>query len=83
MSLDNYADIIVLVMTVIGLLLSFFKYIDVPKKGYLFLTIFFLSGFFSDYYWTIFSLVMAESPNVSPIIAYLGWNIGYVFLFLF
>ena len=83
MSLDNYADIIVLVMTVIGLLLSFFKYIDVPKKGYLFLTIFFLSGFFSDYYWTIFSLVMAESPNVSPIIAYLGWNIGYVFLFFF
>lgn len=82
MIFDNAIDILTLIATIIGLLACLFKYIKVPKRGYLFLVIYFLFRFFSDYYWTIYTLVMHSYPDVSEFVAYLGWNVGYVFLLL-
>lgn len=80
--IDNIENCIRLFATILGLLSCLFKYIKVPRRSYLFLIIFFLSSFSSEYYWTIYTLVMHTSPDVSELLAYSGWNIGYVFLFL-
>ncbi len=82
MILSDFENIIALFGTVVGLLLCLFKYIESPKRGYLYLIIFFLAHFFSDYYWTVYRLVMHSDPEVSGLVAYLGWNTGYIFLFL-
>ncbi len=82
MTFEDFENLFTLFCTIVGLLGSVFKYIEHPKRGYLFLVIFFLAHFFSDYYWAIYVLIMRSYPNVSEFTVYLGWNIGYVFLFL-
>jgi heme A synthase len=82
MTIEDFENIFSLVCTVIGLLYCLFKYIELPKRGYLYLVIFFLSHFLSDYYWTVYTLIMKDNPEVSEFTAYLGWNIAYVILFL-
>ncbi len=79
---ENIENCIRLFATILGLLSCLFKYIRVPRRSYLFLIIFFLCSFSSEYYWTIYTLVMHASPDVSELLAYSGWNIGYVFLSL-
>ncbi len=70
-----------MLLSVIAALLGcLFRYIDVPKRGYLYMCICFLAFFLSDYYWTVYSLVMRSDPNVSEFVAYFGWNIGYLVL---
>ncbi len=71
-----------LLAAILGLLGCLFQYIRTPKRGYLLLIVFFLSNYLSDYYWTIYSLVMRSHPTVSEFLAYLGWNIGYLVLML-
>ncbi len=80
MILDDFENMLTLLATVVGLLSCLFKYIKAPKRGYLFLIVFFLSNFLSDYYWTIYSLVMNDYPEVSEFLAYFGWNVGYLVL---
>lgn len=82
MTFEDFENIFTLVCTIVGLLFCLFKYIERPKKRYLYLVAFFLGHFFSDYYWGIYVLTMHTYPNVSEYVAYLGWNIAYVFLFL-
>ena len=82
MVFENFENILTLLCTVVGLLLCLFKYIEVPKRGYLYLIVFFLAHFFADYYWTIYTIVMQLRPEVSELVAYFGWNVGYIFLFL-
>ena len=82
MLFENIINIFTLIATVIGVLGCLFKYIKSPKRGYLYLIVFFLSSFLSDYYWTIYTLVMNTYPEVSEFLAYLGWNVAYVFLML-
>lgn len=82
MLFENIINIFTLIATIVGLLGCLFKYIKSPKRGYLYLIVFFLSSFFSDYYWTIYTLVMNSYPEVSEFLAYLGWNVEYVFLML-
>lgn len=82
MIFDDFENILALFVTIVGLLSCLFKYIEIPRRGYLYLVVFFLSSFFSDYYWTIYTLVMHYNPNVSEFLAYLGWSVGYVFLLL-
>ena len=81
MTFDDFENLFTLFCAVVGLLFCLFKYIELPKRRYLYLIIFFLAHFFSDYYWTIYVLIMHSSPNVSGFMAYLGWNIAYLFLF--
>ena len=82
MTFESFESIFTLFCTIVGLLGCLFKYIEVPKRTYLFLVIYFLAHFLSDYYWTIYVLVLDSCPTVSSFAANLGWNVGYVFLFL-
>ena len=82
MSFQLFEDIFSLLCTIMGLLFCIFRYTENPKRVYRYLIVFFLANFLSEYYWTIYELVMRDYPDVSMFMAYLGWNIGYVFLFL-
>ncbi|MBP5162553.1 MAG: HD domain-containing protein [Spirochaetales bacterium] len=82
MSFENLENIVSLLCTIAGLLYCVFKYIDRPERGYRHLIAFFLANFLSEYYWTIYQLVMGSYPDVSEFVAYMGWNVGYLFLFL-
>ncbi|MBQ7565612.1 MAG: HD domain-containing protein [Oscillospiraceae bacterium] len=82
MLFENILNVATLLATIVGLLACLFRYIKSPKRGYLYLTGFFLASFLSDYYWTIYMLVMGSYPDVSELLAYLGWNVAYVFLLL-
>ena len=80
MTLDDFENVITLAATCLGLLGVLFKYIKSPKRWYLLLITFFLANFLSDYYWTVYSLVMNTYPEVSEFLAYFGWNVGYLLL---
>lgn len=82
MILDDFENVLTLLAAILGLLGCLFKYIKTPRRGYLLLMMFFLANYLSDYYWTIYSLVMRSYPEVSEFLAYLGWNIGYLILLL-
>ncbi|MCR5301230.1 MAG: response regulator, partial [Lachnospiraceae bacterium] len=75
-------NIIMLLSVVAALLICLFRFIDVPRRGFLLLCVYFLAHILSDYYWTVYSLVMYNYPNVSEVIAYFGWNLGYVVLLI-
>lgn len=80
MVIEDFENICLLLSTIVGLLYCIFKYIETPGRGYRCLVVFFLANFLSEYYWTTYELVMRSYPDVSVFAAYLGWNIGYVFL---
>ncbi len=82
MTIDDFENVLTLLATILGLLGCLFNYIKAPKRGYFLLIVFFLSNYLSDYYWTIYSLVMRSYPTVSEFLAYFGWNIGYLVLLL-
>ena len=82
MSFQTFEDIFSLLCTIVGLLYCIFRYIETPRNVYRCLLVFFLANFLSEYYWTIYELVMQSYPDVSMFVAYLGWNVGYVLLFL-
>ena len=82
MLFENIINVFTLIATVLGLLGCLFKYIKSPRRGYLYLIIFFLFSFLSDYYWTIYTLVMGDYPEISEFLAYIGWNVAYVILML-
>lgn len=82
MTFENLENIISLLCTIVGLLYCVFKHIETPRRGYRFIIAFFLANFLSEYYWTIYELVMRSYPNVSEFAAYLGWNVGYLALLL-
>ncbi len=82
MNIDTIENLVMLLAAVVGLLSCLFHYIDKPKRGWLYLTIFFLMHLLSDYYWTVYTIVMQDDPAVSAFMAYLGWNVGYLLLLL-
>ncbi|MBP5607654.1 MAG: response regulator [Lachnospiraceae bacterium] len=82
MNIESFVNVFTLVAAVIGLLISLFKYIEYPKRGWLYMSVFFLADILSDYYWTTYMLVMHDSPDVSEIMAYFGWNIAFLILFI-
>ena len=82
MTFADLESVFALFCTIVGLLCCLFKYIEVPRRGCLYLIIFFLTHFLSDYYWTIYSLATRSDPDVAGFITNLGWNIGYIFLLL-
>ena len=82
MAFENFENIVSLLCTIVGLLYCVFKYVEMPKRGYRYLVVFFLANFLSEYYWTIYNLVMHSYPEISGFAAYLGWNVGYFFLLL-
>ena len=82
MIIEDFENIISLLCTIAGLLYCVFKYIELPRRGYRYLIAFYLANFLSEYYWTVYELVMHTYPDVSEFAAYLGWNIAYLALLL-
>ena len=82
MSFDNLTNLIALLATIVGLLYAVSGYIEKPGRSYRLILAFFLANFLSDYFWTIYELLIGDSPAVSDFAAYLGWNIGYLVLLL-
>ena len=82
MTLESFENILSLICTIVGLLYCVFRYIETPKRGFRLLIGYFLAKFLSEYYWTIYVIVMHTYPDVSGFTAYLGWNVGYLCLFL-
>ena len=82
MNIETIDNVAMLITAILGLLGALFRYLEIPKRGWLYITIFFLANLLSDYYWTMYTLVMGENPDVSALVAYFGWNIGYAVLLL-
>ncbi|MCR4909113.1 MAG: response regulator [Lachnospiraceae bacterium] len=80
MNLDIAENLIMLLAAIVGLITCLFHYIETPRKGWLYVTGFFLAHILSDYYWATYTFIMHEDPKVSALTAYLGWNLGYVLL---
>ena len=80
MTFASFENIVSLLGTIVGLLYCVFKYIETPKRGYRIIIAFFLANFLSEYYWTVYQLIMPSYPDVSEFVAYFGWNISYCLL---
>ncbi len=83
MAIDTMENVVTLLAVILGLLYALFNYIRTPKRGWFYLSVFFLTHMLSDYYWTTYTLIMGDNPDVSAMMAYFGWNVGYLFLLLF
>ena len=65
----------------LGLILCFSYYLSHIRREYQLIIIFLLGDNMSSYYWEIYFLVMGREPE-ETVLTYIGWNIGYVMLFL-
>lgn len=82
MTIDTIENVVMLLAALISLFISLFRYIETPKRAWLYMTIFALCHFLSDYYWTTYTLIIHEDPDVTAMMAYFGWNAGYFVLLL-
>ncbi len=82
MNIETLLDVYMLFAAGVGLFLCIYRYVETPRKVYVFSTLFFLAHFISDYYWTIYLLIMSDYPNISALLAYFGWNVSYIFIIL-
>ena len=79
---DYLENTLQLIITIGMLLVSLFQYINSKKPGWACLVLFFLGTLVSSYHWTAYLLVMGETPNVSSLMTYIGWNAAFAVLFL-
>ena len=82
MAFEKFESVFTLMCVIVGLLSCMSKYIKNPKRTYLYLAIYFIAHFLSDYNWTVYLLVMDSYPVGSSIMANFGWNVAYFFLLL-
>ena len=82
MNVETILDIYMLFSAGVGLFLCIYRYVETPRRVYVFSTLFFLAHFLSDYYWTIYLLIMNDYPNISALLVYFGWNVSYIFIIL-
>ena len=78
MGIDVIESVSVLAVSIFALLFSLFRYIETPKRGWFLTVLFFLTHLLSDYFWTVYTIVMGVNPSVSGIMAYFGWNCAFV-----
>ena len=79
----DYAESIAqLLANLVALLLCLFHYISGKRKGWAYAILFFLSALLSCYYWTAYQVIMGDSPQVSDLMAYFGWNGSYILLLI-
>ncbi|MBQ7464216.1 MAG: hypothetical protein IJS86_05090 [Lachnospiraceae bacterium] len=80
MNIATVENIVMLLSAVTGLFISVFRYIETPKRGWLYVTGFFLAHFLSDYYWAAYTFIIHDDPDVSALMAYFGWNVAFALL---
>ena len=79
---EQIGNIYAIVLNLIGLVVCLFRYIDKPRRSWVYVTAFLLATLLSDYYWGAYSLLMGDGPNVSSFIAYVGDNLSPIPLIL-
>ena len=82
MALDYAENIVQLLTCLAALLMCLFQYISHKGRGWVFATVFFLSTLMSCYYWTAYLLIMGDTPNVSNLFSYVGWNAAFLVITL-
>ncbi len=82
MSFEQFSNIYAIVVTVIGLVISMFRYIENTQRVWFNIIIFELANLMSNYYWGTYVMLMDDYPVVSSFMAYLGWSISYIPLIL-
>ena len=79
MGFEQFTNILSILLNLAGLMVSLFHYVRKPRRVWIYTIIFFLGNLLSNYYWGVYVLVMGDYPNVSSMLAYLGWNIAFPF----
>ncbi len=80
MSFEHVINVYSLVLNVIAIMICLFQYISRPRRSWSYAIMFYLANLLSNYYWCIYMLVMGDYPNVSSMLAYFGWNVGFLIL---
>ncbi|MBR6221839.1 MAG: response regulator [Lachnospiraceae bacterium] len=77
MILDYLENIVQLSAILVAVLLSLFRYIESKNKSWLYAVSFFFGSLLSSYFWTAYLVIMGDTPNVSDVFAYFGWNLAF------
>ena len=83
MIVEYALNIVSLLTTLIALLVCLFRYIGSAgdkRRAWLYATFAMLSTWLSSYFWAAYAIIMGGSPETSSLLAYLGWNLSYIFL---
>ena len=67
-----------ILMNVAALMICLFQHVKRPRKVWFYAVVFMLSELLSNYYWGVYVLVMGDSPNVSSLLAYFGWDTSFL-----
>ncbi len=79
---EQFINIYVIVMTVLGLVISMSRYIMRPHRAWGYIIVYLLGNLMSNYYWGTYVILMNDYPGVSSFMAYLGWSISCIPLIL-
>ena len=79
---EQIGNILSIVLTLTGLVVSLFHYISRPARSWIYCIGFLLGNLLSNYYWGAYTFLMGSYPNITSYMAYLGWDICFVFLAL-
>ncbi len=82
MLLEYAENIIQLLAVLVAMLTSLFRYISHRQRSRLYAALFFLSFFLSSYSWTTYQVIMGESPNITDLLTYFGWNMSFLSLLI-
>ncbi|MBQ7679903.1 MAG: response regulator [Butyrivibrio sp.] len=80
--MEYLENVLQLAVILTALLVSLFRYIGSKNRSWLYAVVFFLGSLLSSYFWTAYLVIMGETPNVSSMLAYFGWNGSFLVLFL-
>ena len=81
-ALEYAENIVDLSANLIALLFCLFQFINHKNKSLIYATVIFVCGMMSCYYWSVYLLVMGETPDVSNLFTYFGWNTAYIVFLL-
>ncbi len=79
---DYLDNSLLIVLVIISLIISLFKYIDCKKKCWLYSIVYFIGALLSSYFWAAHLIIMNDYPQESGGLSYFGWNIAYFVLLL-
>ena len=80
MFMDYIENIVQLIAIMAALMISLFRYIGCKRHRWLYAVVFFLGNLLSSYFWTAYLIIMGDTPNVSNVLAYFGWNVAFLSL---
>ena len=75
---EQIVNFYIIVLDVIGLIICLFRYVDKPRRSWIYVTVFLLGNLLSDYYWGAYQFLMNDYPDVSDLMAYTGVNISFI-----